>query len=392
MILLLSAFASIGIGATLAKYASIETVGNFNLHVEPKEHTFAVYSDDDNSLTFYNGVYPEEGKKYNDKTATNVYYEHIETDTPDNPYWSDIAAKVKTVDFVATVSPVSTKNWFKDFTNVTSFNLTNLNTSNVTTMYGMFWGCESLTALNVSNFNTSKVKSMSYMFARCSKLTSLDVSGFNTLLVTNMSFMFANSPKLTSITLNGSNFGTSKVTTMENMFAGCESLQELDLSHFNTANVKNMTRMFNLNYNLKTLHWSSSFTTANVTSMTYMFNDCNALQNLDLSSFDTSKVTNMECMFRSCYVLETLDLSGFKTSKVTSMKQMFENSKALKTIYVTNSFVTTNVSSSSNMFKDCVNLVGGSGTTYSSSNTGKTYARIDNPPDALGYFSLKSAA
>lgn len=47
---------------------------------------------------------------------------------------------------------------------------------------------------------------------------------------------------------------------------------------------------------------------------------------------------------------------------------------------------------SSNMFKDCVNLVGGSGTTYSSSNTGKTYARIDNPPDALGYFSLKSAA
>ena len=38
----------------------------------------------------------------------------------------------------------------------------------------MFDGCSKLTSLDVSNFDTSKVTSMGYMFAGCSSLTSLD--------------------------------------------------------------------------------------------------------------------------------------------------------------------------------------------------------------------------
>lgn len=43
------------------------------------------------------------------------------------------------------------------------------------------------------------------------------------------------------------------------------------------------------------------------------------------------------------------------------------------------------------MFYKCSSLVGGAGTAYNSGHTDKEYARIDNPPDAPGYFTLKAA-
>ena len=39
----------------------------------------------------------------------------------------------------------------------------------------MFGSCSNLTSLDVSNFDTSNVTSMSYMFDSCSKLISLDM-------------------------------------------------------------------------------------------------------------------------------------------------------------------------------------------------------------------------
>ena len=41
------------------------------------------------------------------------------------------------------------------------------------------------------------------------------------------------------------------------------------------------------------------------------------------------------------------------------------------------------------MFDECTALKGGQGTNYSSSHTDKTYARIDNPSYAPGYFTSK---
>ena len=43
------------------------------------------------------------------------------------------------------------------------------------------------------------------------------------------------------------------------------------------------------------------------------------------------------------------------------------------------------------MFSGNNRLVGGLGTTYSSSNTNEKYARIDRRPSAPGYFTLKSS-
>ena len=50
-----------------------------------------------------------------------------------------------------------------------------------------------------------------------------------------------------------------------------------------------------------------------------MFAGCENLQNLDVSNFDTSKVTDMGDMFAGCDKIERLDVSHFDTRMVKNM-------------------------------------------------------------------------
>ena len=68
---------------------------------------------------------------------------------------------------------------------------------------------------------------------------------------------------------------------------------------------------------------------------------------------------------------------------------MFGDCSNLKTIYVSDKF--TVASGSDDIFYDCTSLVGGNGTKYDESYIDTEYARIDNPPDAPGYFTYKAA-
>ena len=114
--------------------------------------------------------------------------------------------------------------------------------SGVIDLSQLFYGCRNLKTLDVSNFDTSKVTSMSYIFAYCSNLTTLDLSNFYTSNVTNMNSMFEGCSNFTTLDL--SNFNTSKVTSMSSMFSNCGNLTTLDLSNFNTSNVTYMFYMF----------------------------------------------------------------------------------------------------------------------------------------------------
>ena len=206
--------------------------------------------------------------------------------------------------------------------------------------------------IDLSNFNTSKVTNMSNMFSNCGSLMSLDLSNFNTSKVTNMSNMISNCESLISLDL--SSFNTSNVTNMESMFSSCSSLTNLDLSSFNTSKVTNMGSMFSSCSSLTSLVLSS-FNTINVTSMDYMFYYCSSLISLDLSSFNTSKVANMYLMFSSCSSLASLDVSGFNTSNVTDMSGMFSSCSSLKVLDLSG-FNTSNVTNMSEMFSSCSSL------------------------------------
>ena len=188
--------------------------------------------------------------------------------------------------------------------------------------------------------NDKPIMSMSLMFYN-SKAESIDMSSFNTLNVKSMSGMFlSNQTKV----LDLSSFETSNVTDMSGMFSNSK-VTKLDLSNFDTSKVVNMLAMFSVNQ-LSSVD-ISNFNTSNVTNMSAMF-DGSKIALLDLSKFDTSKVTNMNYMFWNTSLTE-IDLSNFDTGNVTNMSAMFGGTKLIN-IRGLNNFNTSNVTDMSRMF------------------------------------------
>ena len=131
--------------------------------------------------------------------------------------------------------------------------------------------------------------------------------------------------------------GTKWVTTMNKMFAGCSSLNSLNVSKFDTSLVDDMEGMFQGCSSLNSLE-VSSFDTGNVTTMNRMFSGCSKLENLNVSNFNTLNVTTMERMFANCERLTSLDVSSFTTYSVTNMTSMFDGCFKLNKLYLSKNF------------------------------------------------------
>ena len=97
-------------------------------------------------------------------------------------------------------------------------------------------------SLDLSGWKTSNVKSIYKMFYYCSSLESIDLSGWDTSNVEDMSDVFFQCASLKSLDLSG--WDTSNAEYMNWMFGGCGSLKLLDLSGWDTSNVKDMSYMF----------------------------------------------------------------------------------------------------------------------------------------------------
>ena len=317
--------------------------------------------------------------KYGEKpNKSNVY---DASDTGSYPGWYDRRNSISAVMFDSsfiTARPKSCNSWFRGMVNLTTMSgLYNLNTSNVTDMSYMFYGCASLKALDVNNFDTSNVTDMSYMFYGCASLNTLNVYNLNTSNVTDMSYMFCGCASLN--TLNMHNFNTSNVTDMSDMFSGCTSPKTLNVNNFNTSNVTDMSYMFDNCISMSKLDLLN-FNTVYVTNMECMFSRCKSISAIDLSSFNTSNVTNMMGMFYNFAWLgglKCLDVSGFDVSKVTDMSYMFYNCDGLTTIYCDDSW---NCEKSNAMFESCTKLRGA--IPYDASKTDCTYANT-----VTGYFT-----
>ena len=61
-----------------------------------------------------------------------------------------------------------------------------------------------------------------------------------------------------------------------------------------------------------------------------MFAECSSLNNINLSNFNTNNVINMEWMFFGCSSLTNIDLSNFNTNNVTDMEGMFSDCSSLR--------------------------------------------------------------
>ena len=181
----------------------------------------------------------------------------------------------------ANARPTSCNMWFIYCNNLTKIEgIENLNTVNVTGMYGMFYGCSGLTSLNLSKFNTQNVASMSNMFSGCSALTSLDLSKFD----------------------------TQNVIEMNEMFDGCSGLTSLDLSKFDTQNVIDMSYMFSGCSALTTIYVSDKFVTTKVSDGSEMFEGCTSLKGA--IDFDDNKTDHTYANYKTGYFTKLVGKNG----------------------------------------------------------------------------------
>ena len=111
--------------------------------------------------------------------------------------------------------------------------------------------------------------------------------------------------------------------------------------------------------NTKKVVFDASFANARPTSCHYWFCKFTNLTEIEgIEHLNTENVTNMNSMFDRCSALTSLDLTNFNTAKVTDMNYMFIGCSALTTIFVSDKFVTDQVTSGDNMFHMCINLIG----------------------------------
>ena len=133
---------------------------------------------------------------------------------------------------------------FRNCSSLTSLDLNNFNTSNVTNMNSMFFSCSSLTSLDLSSFNTSKVTNINYMFCDCSSLTSLDLRGFSVLTTSQGSHTFSSCTSLKYLDISNCYFDDlNKILTV---LKDCTNLiTTINITNFNYGTTYNFAYLTN---------------------------------------------------------------------------------------------------------------------------------------------------
>ena len=135
------------------------------------------------------------------------------------------STKIKSLDLTSfDVSNVTTFSLFGGNTDLKTIDISGWNFNSVTSLSGFFAsGLTGLESINFTDVDTSKITNMAGMFSGCSSLKTLDLTSFDTNKVTDMGSMFYNCSSLTTITVSD-DFEVEQVTSSGGMFAGDTSL------------------------------------------------------------------------------------------------------------------------------------------------------------------------
>ena len=277
----------------------------------------------------------------------------------------------------------------------------NFQTNSITTMQSMFQGFMT-PSLDISHFSLENTTTMEDMFSGKEASLSYPVGGsyyavseviwpnsiVNAPHLTTMKSLFHKNYHITK--LNLPKFVSPALTDTSFMFYQlAKEITAINVDGLDTQNVEDMSDMFeSVQFDRGSLggSFAPKFKTTSLKNMYGMFYNI-SVDHLDLTALDVSNVTNMEYTLGGAY-FTTIDLTGWNTSNVENMKRLFYGSNYLTTIYASDSFVTTKVTQSDDLFymfgND--NLVGGNGTHAADQDI--TYARIDRPGKP-GAFTLK---
>ena len=256
------------------------------------------------------------------------------------------------------------------FSGATSFNsdISNWDTSNVTTMEGIFYDADAfnqdisqkevtVNGVTYTAWDTSNVTNMINMFSGAIAFNQ-NINNWETSSVTTMRNMFKGA---TAFNQPIGTWDVSSVTDMYGLFDNADSFNQ-NLSNWNTSSVTNMGYMFAANLVFNNNSAPLTFNTSSVTYMQSMFFNTGTfnqdiskqevtVNGLTYTAWDTSSVTNMRTMFRQAAAFNQ-DIGSWNTSSVTTMVQMFFGATAFNQIIF--SWNTSSVTDMQSMFENAV--------------------------------------
>ena len=169
-------------------------------------------------------------------------------------------------------------------------------TNKCNSIRGMFYGCSALPSIDATNWDISNCTSLYYLFFNCQSLKEIKgVENLDTSNVTDFGYTFYDCQTLTG-DLDLSNWKTDKITNLYGMFYNCKNINKLDLSNWNTSRI----------YNVGSL-----------------FSGCSKLTDLNLSGWDLSNVTqsyNASSLFSNC-----TSLTNFQAPQNISVNVYFSS-------------------------------------------------------------------
>ena len=132
--------------------------------------------------------------------------------------------------------------------------------------------------------------------------------------------------------------------------------------------------------------FAADMATFSYLNLIYLFYSCTNLASVS-GLGNLSGVRSMRFTFASCAFTE-VDFRGFDPSTLTDLTYTFSGCNRLTTIYADSTWTlpSSGITGSQCFYSCSTSLVGGNGTTWSSSNTSYTYMRIDRSGQA-GYLT-----
>lgn len=250
---------------------------------------------------------------------------------------------------------------------------------NIESAYQMFLGCKNLKKLVMKDFKAPA--SCKEMFKDCFSLSVCDLSGWNTDATTDMSYMFCN------VSVKTGSYEPSLIDGIQKI--------ELNVSNFNFINVTNMGYFAGINntgyadrLDVIVFPEGDKADASKATDANRLFRYRVHITNIEnLEYYKLSNTcTDISGMFSRVGCAE-IDMRGINAAPGAKKDYMFDNCANLKTIYASSDSDFSTAGSATGMFNQSLKIVGGSGTVYTSSKTGRDYAKIDGGPTSPGYFT-----
>lgn len=241
------------------------------------------------------------------------------------------------------------------------------NTSNLIMMDCFAYQCKNVTSIQIENWDTDNLTSAFFAFAFMDALQTANLNNWNTPVLVVASGMFANDPLLT--TMKGAAWSapclndasgffyqdgaliTASIGKLINggaedlafFFSGCEALQTVDLSNWDTAGVKYMQGFCEDNTSLQSILIGTNFNTASVLDMGTFFKGDEALTDASLNAFlENASFTSCQRAVEMCKntkKLTAVDLSGTTFHSLSNMSAMFYGDNDLLVITLPQSFM-----------------------------------------------------